>query len=325
MLFLHSPALQKHPDPIPRRYHISITPAHTLAAQSCLGILLHLDKDVITRVSLKDYPLAEYAAECWASHVLLEDVSHNVEDGMKQLFDPSKPHLTVCVWICDPAVPRWKRREEKRPLGLCQTFLHYAASWGLHSIVEWLIIELSQNVCSQCSTNNATPLHLASNNGHMRATCKLIECGADVTARNKDGETALHLASQQGYVDLARMLIERGADVTAQTKDGQTARHHASQQGHVDIACMLIERGADVTAQNKDGQTALHLALQWGDVDVARMLIERGADVTAQAEDGQTALHLALQEGDVDVARMLVERGADVSAQNKDMYNSFYS
>src|SRR5258708_15955233 len=111
MLFLHSPALQKHPHHTPRLYHISITPAHTLAAQSCLGILLHLDKDVITRVSLKDYPLAEYAAECWASHVLLEDVSHNVEDGMKQLFDPSKPHLTISAWICDPPVPISHRKQ----------------------------------------------------------------------------------------------------------------------------------------------------------------------------------------------------------------------
>jgi ankyrin repeat protein len=172
--FLTSTRLADITDTIPRRYHISMTPAHTLAAQSCLGILLHLDKDVITRDSLKDFPLAEYAAECWASHALFEDVSRNVENGIKQLFDPSKPHLTVCVWICDPAVPRWDRRErEKRPLGLHQTFLHYAASWGLHSIVEWLIIELSQNVCSQRSTDDATPLHLASNNGHIELLASL--------------------------------------------------------------------------------------------------------------------------------------------------------
>src|SRR5258707_11219794 len=120
--FLTSTRLAEETDTIPRRYHISMTPAHTLAARSCLGILLHLNKDVITRDSLKDFPLAEYAAECWASHALFEDVSHNVEDGIKQLFDRSKPHLTVCVWIYDPAHPTWYWRErEERPLGLRRT------------------------------------------------------------------------------------------------------------------------------------------------------------------------------------------------------------
>ena len=95
--FLTSSRLAEASDIIPRRFHISMTSAHTLAAQACLGILLQLDKDVITRDGLKELPLAKYAAEYWADHALLEDVSRNVEDGMKQLFDPSRSHLAVCI------------------------------------------------------------------------------------------------------------------------------------------------------------------------------------------------------------------------------------
>jgi hypothetical protein len=85
--------------------------AHTLAAQACLGLLLHLDKDVITRDSLEKWPLAEYAAEHWNGHAQFGDVSRNVQDGMKQLFDPSKPHLAVWVWIryVKPYVHPWAR------------------------------------------------------------------------------------------------------------------------------------------------------------------------------------------------------------------------
>src|SRR6266567_5015767 len=83
--FLTSTRLAEATDNISRRYHVSMTPAHTLVAQACLGILLHLDKDV-TRDSLEDFPLAEYSAEHWADHARFEDVSRNVEDGMKQLF-----------------------------------------------------------------------------------------------------------------------------------------------------------------------------------------------------------------------------------------------
>jgi hypothetical protein len=42
--FLISPRLAETNDIICRRYHIYMTPAHTLAAQACLGTLLYLDK-----------------------------------------------------------------------------------------------------------------------------------------------------------------------------------------------------------------------------------------------------------------------------------------
>ena len=305
------------------RYHVSMTPAHTLVAQACLGILLHLDEN-ITIDGLEYYPLAEYSAEQWVDHALFEDVSRHVEDGMKQLFDPSKSHLAICVWIYDPSVPSWERwRRNKTPPQLPQTSLHYAASWGLHYIVEFLIIECSQDVCSQNSADNATPLHLASRNGHVKAACKLVERGADLTAQDKEGKTPLHLALSWGRVDVARMLIERGADPTTQDENGSTPLHDAT---NVDVARMLLKHGADLTAQDKEGKTPLHLALYWGRVDIARMLIERGADLTAKDEDGSTPLHLAsapqkvsyFPQEQVELVHVLLDHGAGVNSRSND-------
>ena len=87
-------------DTISCHYHVSMTPAHTLVAQACLGMLLHLDKD-ITKDSLKKFPLAEYAAEHWVEHARFEGVLENAEEGMKQLFDSRKSHLSIWVWIFD--------------------------------------------------------------------------------------------------------------------------------------------------------------------------------------------------------------------------------
>jgi hypothetical protein len=75
-----------------------MTPSHALAAQACLGMPLHLDKD-ITRDELDKFPFVEYAAEHWVDHARFEDTSGKVEDGMKQLFDPRKFHFAVWVWI----------------------------------------------------------------------------------------------------------------------------------------------------------------------------------------------------------------------------------
>ena len=220
--FLTSARLAEASDIIHRRYHVPMTPAHTLASQACLGTLLHLDKDVITRDSLKDYPLAEYAAEHWIYHVQFEEVSQKVEDGLKQLFDPSKSHLTVCIWIHDPEQSKGNDRDE-RPSPTPPSSLHYAAFWGLDSIVHFLIIEHSQDLHSRIYNLDATPLHLASRNGHVGAVRLLIKHGADVSARNSYGETPLGQASRYGRrMEVIRMLLERGAEVSAQDNYGNT-------------------------------------------------------------------------------------------------------
>ncbi|KAF8471608.1 hypothetical protein DFH94DRAFT_655887 [Russula ochroleuca] len=333
--YLTSTRLAEATDIIPRRYHVSMTPAHTLVAQACFGILLHLDKDVVTRDSLEKWPLAQYAAKHWADHTRFEGVSQNVEDCLRKLFDPRKPHLAVCVWIHNPDTRSWLRNEQgDSPSSLLGTPLHYAALWGFQSIVEFLVTEHSQNVHSRYFIHDETPLDLASSYGHLTAVHLLIERGADVAAQNEHGETSLHLALtvtsfrmalKPGQVEVARMLIERGADVVAQNKDGDAPLHLASRNGQVEVACMLIERGADVAAQNKDGFTSLHMASRNGEVEVARMLIERGADVAAQNKDRETALHLASrpdlsifqQQGLTEVSLLLLEHGADVNAKNK--------
>ena len=314
--FLTSARLAEANDVNHRRYHVSMTPAHTLASQACLGTLLYLDKDVITRDSLKDYPLAKYAAEHWVYHARFEEVSQNVEDGMKQLFDPGKPHLTVCIWIHNPEY-FWlnKDYQGERPSVTPGSPLHYAACWGLHSIVHFLVIELSLDVHSRNVIDGATPLHLASKNGHKQVACFLLKCGVNVLVQDKYGQTPLSLASREGHAEVTQMLIEHGADVSEQGKYGKTPLHLASQGGHVEVAHLLIEHGADFSAQDKSGRTPLCLASREGRAEVAHILIERGANVSAHGEDGVTPLHLASQWGHVEVARMLIECGADASSQ----------
>jgi hypothetical protein len=245
--YLTSTRLAESSDIISRRYHVSMTPAHTLVAQACLGILLHLDKDVVTRDGPERWPLAGYAAEHWVDHAQVGDVSRIVEDGMKRLFNPNKPHLAVCVWIHNPNAPPWERnRRAEKPLPPLRTSLHYAALWGLHSMVEFLIIEHSQDVHFRGFSDNVTPLHMASKYGHVKAARMLIKRGADLSAQDKYGKTPLHLAMQQEQVKIARILIERGANLTVQDVDGKTPLHLALQHEQVEFARILIERGADV-------------------------------------------------------------------------------
>ena len=288
--FLMSTRFAEKHDAISLSYHISLTHAHTFVTQACLGILLHLDKKV-TRDSLEKFPLARYAAEHWVEHARFEGVSQRAEEGIKQMFDASKPHLAIWVWIFEP-IRLWRIYSEK-PSPPHDTPLNYAAFCGLHTVVELLAIEHPQHVYSRCGDDEETPLHLASRNGYLEVARVLVERGADVTAQDKDGSTPLHVASRWDHLDLARLLVERGADMTVQDMYGSTPLHLASECGHPDLARFLVERGADVTAQDNNGLIPLHLASQLGHVVLAQLLIEHGADVTAQGKHGWTPLHLA--------------------------------
>jgi hypothetical protein len=75
--FLTSSRFAEKGDTLSRHYHISMTPAHILVAQVCLGILLYLNGN-ITRDDLDKFPLAQYAVEHWFEHARFEDVSQNM-------------------------------------------------------------------------------------------------------------------------------------------------------------------------------------------------------------------------------------------------------
>jgi ankyrin repeat protein len=244
-----------------------MTGAHTIVAQACLGILLHLDEN-INSYGLEKFPLAKYAAEHWVDHVQLEDVSQRVEGGLKQLFDPRKPHLAIWLRIHNSlrhligqGAHRWSSQHNG-------THLHYATLYGLHSIIEFLVTEHRQEVNYMGFMDQSTPLHAAVQgpySGAVSVTRVLLKLGVDPMAWNKDGRNPLHLAvrsSSSQAMEVIQALIEGGADVTVQDKGGLNPLHLAARSSSfqaIEVIRALIEAGADATAQDKDGRNPLHL------------------------------------------------------------------
>jgi ankyrin repeat protein len=291
------------------RFHVSMTSAHTIVAQACLGVLLHLDKNV-TEDSLKNFPLAEYAARHWVGHARFENVSSRVQDGIQRLFDPSKSHHSVWVWVYDPIYHYYSSGRSELPEKARATALHYAAFCGMHDVAAFLIVEHSQDVNARGFFEEA-PLHEASRHGHADVARLLLEHGADVQSRDDDECTPLLLASKGGHVEVVRVLLEHGADTEVGDQNAWIPLEEALVSGHVELVRVLLEHGAGV----KTGgiRTPLHFAQ--GE-EAARLLLEHGADADAKNFWGQTPLHEASENGDVGAARVLLEHGADVNARD---------
>jgi ankyrin repeat protein len=309
--YLTSARLAETKDTI-SRFHVSMTPAHTIVGQACLSFLLHLDEN-ITGDSLKDFPLAEYAAEHWVDHARFENVSSRLQDGMKRLFDPSKSHLSVWVWIYDPEEPSRRSERPERPEEARATPLHYAVVCNMNDVATFLIVEHSQDVNARGFDEQETPLLVSSRLEHVEIARVLLKHGADTEARDNSDFSPLEQVANNGHAELAQVLLEHGADANARDKTRCTPLYWASGIGQLAVAQVLLSHGADAAAQCEDNRTPLHQAKE---EEVVRLLLEHGADANALDIKNRTPLHCASELDCVGAARVLLGYGVDANARD---------
>lgn len=93
----------------------------------------------------------------------------------------------------------------------------------------------------------------------------------------EQGITQLMRSSLNGDESAVRSLLDRGADVNARDNDGETALMAASFSGHVGVVKLLLDRGAEVNGRSRTGWTALNLAVKRSNDEVRRLLLANGA------------------------------------------------
>jgi len=74
----------------------------------------------------------------------------------------------------------------------------------------------------------------------------LLDKGADVNAWSWDSmeQTALMEASDQGHLESVKFLLQKGASVHFKNKNGWTALKLAGKEGHTEIVELLKAHGA---------------------------------------------------------------------------------
>lgn len=90
----------------------------------------------------------------------------------------------------------------------------------------------------------------------------LLSASASVTHVSKEGLTPLCVLAQSGRLpQLADVLLQKGAPIDWKDKNGDTALFHAIRANNLTLIEHLIARGASTTTKNKKGQTAIVVAM----------------------------------------------------------------
>ena len=145
----------------------------------------------------------------------------------------------------------------------------------------------------------------------------LLDHGADINAKHREGKTALMRKSFGGELAAVKFLLDHGADVNARDDDGRTAiiGYH---KGNLQVMQLLLDHGADVNAKDWLGRTALYDATTHGGVrkPIMQFLLDHGADINAKDRNGWTPLMNLTYQVNLGAMQFLLAHGADVNAQD---------
>ena len=93
-------------------------------------------------------------------------------------------------------------------------------------------------------------------------------------------------------VDGYSVLIENGANVNSKDRDGWTPLHFAAWKDSEEAAKLLLNAKAEVDLEDGIGRPPLHFAAWYGSPKVAKLLLRSGANVSGEHYDW-TPLHYA--------------------------------
>ena len=173
-----------------------------------------------------------------------------------------------------------------------------------------------------------TVLHWAALcNNDLAVVSLLLNRGADIAAKDKDGATPLHLAAWGNTPSVVDLLLENEANLQATAApslrrdhwdNGNSPAHFAAAYNYDPaVLDLLLDRGASIEARNELGMTPIISAARYNEnPSVVNLLIERGAEVNAVDSSGGTALHEAAGQNEMPIVELLLEQGLNVEARD---------
>ncbi|XP_045478801.1 SH3 and multiple ankyrin repeat domains protein 3 isoform X12 [Harmonia axyridis] len=195
-------------------------------------------------------------------------------------------------------------------------FLEYVQNGQVEKVTKMCSKGLDPNF--HCQDSGETPLTISTSiKKPAKVIIALVNGGALLDYRTKDGSTAMHRSVENRNLEAMKTLLELGAspnykDCKGLTPLYLTVTHNVDPQF---TECLLHDH-ASIGAQDLQGWQEVHQACKNGQLQHLEHLLFYGADMNAQNASGNTPLHVCGVNGQESCARQLLFRGADRNALN---------
>jgi ankyrin repeat protein len=258
---------------------------------------------------------ALYAAEkgaVKALDVLLQEGAETEQDGQTAFAAAAKAgHIKVLETIA---------RHQRIPRAQIEEAMEAAALRGLNDVLVLLLKNHKARITPRVM--EVASWDPGRSRSKSTATLKLlIAQGGDVNTRlNHDGISLLHAAALAAKVDVIRLLVERGAPVNARDRQGRTPLIYMMGDVVLEPDALLAMRellklGADVSVVDRFGNDALmhylwemHRSQNEFDPKIIKLLTPPGKGVL-----GPTAkLFVAIWNDDLNTMRDAIATGANL-------------
>ena len=181
----------------------------------------------------------------------------------------------------------------------------------------------------------------ASLQGDLNKVKEFLKNGANINAKNEEGETPLIIASRNGEIKIVKLILaypETDVNIKGGSS-GATALHYAVMSESGEIVKLLLahpETDVNIKGGRRNGlasrhaakeDTALHYAVMSESGEIVKSLLAHPEiDVNPKNSYGQTPLHVAAWDQKIENVKILLADGrANASAKDYDGSTPLYS
>ncbi|MGH7135533.1 MAG: acyltransferase family protein, partial [Pirellulales bacterium] len=152
-------------------------------------------------------------------------------------------------------------------------------------VLEWVSEWATQHAIPVVASDDGS-IAAAVRSGDSAALRERLLAGLDVDQGDASfGVPPLGWAAMLGDAAAAELLIDAGADVNAKNRDGSAPLHGAALFGRAEVVALLLKHGADANVRNQPDRTPLDATtVEWGITQFLAKLLEMPVSTEADLD-----------------------------------------